>query len=59
MPASFLKVLITVFIAEMGDKTQLMLIGLAHKYTLRDIITGTAAAIRASPAAKKAILRYG
>ncbi len=41
----FLKVFITVFIAEMGDKTQLMLIALTSKYKLRDIILGTAAAI--------------
>ena len=37
----FLKVFFTEFIAEMGDKTQLMLIAL----TSRDIILGTAAAI--------------
>lgn len=41
----FLKVLFTEFIAEMGDKTQLMLIALTSKYKLRDIILGTAAAI--------------
>ena len=41
----FFKVFITVFIAEMGDKTQLMLIALTSKYKLRDIIMGTAAAI--------------
>ncbi len=41
----FLKVLITEFIAEMGDKTQLMLVALTSKYKLRDIIIGTAAAI--------------
>jgi putative Ca2+/H+ antiporter (TMEM165/GDT1 family) len=41
----FLKVLITEFIAEMGDKTQLMLVALTSKYKLRDIILGTAAAI--------------
>ena len=41
----FLKVFITEFIAEMGDKTQLMLIALTSKYKLRDIILGTAAAI--------------
>lgn len=41
----FLKVFFTEFIAEMGDKTQLMLIALTSKYKLRDIISGTAAAI--------------
>ena len=39
----FLKVFFTEFIAEMGDKTQLMLIALTSKYKLRDIIAGTAA----------------
>ena len=41
----FFKVFFTEFIAEMGDKTQLMLIALTSKYKLRDIIFGTAAAI--------------
>lgn len=41
----FIKVFFTEFIAEMGDKTQLMLIALTSKYKLRDIILGTAAAI--------------
>lgn len=41
----FLKVFFTEFIAEMGDKTQLMLIALMSKYKLKDIILGTAAAI--------------
>lgn len=41
----FLKVLLTEFIAEMGDKTQLMLVALTSKYKLKDIILGTAAAI--------------
>ena len=41
----FLKVFLTEFIAEMGDKTQLMLIALTSKYKLKDIILGTAAAI--------------
>ena len=39
----FFKVFLTEFIAEMGDKTQLMLIALTSKYKLRDIILGTAA----------------
>ena len=41
----FWRVLLAEFIAEMGDKTQLMLIGLISKYKLRDIVFGTAAAI--------------
>ena len=41
----FLKVFFTEFIAEMGDKTQLMLMALTSKYKLKDIILGTAAAI--------------
>ncbi len=41
----FLTVLATVFIAEMGDKTQLMLIAMTSKYKLRQIIAGTAVAI--------------
>ena len=41
----FLKVFFTEFIAEMGDKTQFMLIALTSKYKLKDIIFGTAAAI--------------
>lgn len=41
----FLKVFLTEFIAEMGDKTQLMLIALTSKYKLKDIILGTGVAI--------------
>mgnify|MGYP000493072587 FL=1 len=41
----FLKIFFTEFIAEMGDKTQLMLIALTSKYKLKDIIFGTAVAI--------------
>lgn len=41
----FLKVLLTEFIAEMGDKTQLMLVAMTSKFKLRAIIFGTAAAI--------------
>ena len=41
----FLKVLLTEFIAEMGDKTQLMLVAMTSKYKTRDIIIGTGAAI--------------
>lgn len=41
----FWKILFTEFIAEMGDKTQLMLVAMTSKFKLRDIILGTAAAI--------------
>lgn len=41
----FLKIMCTEFIAEMGDKTQLMLVAMTSKYKLKDIIMGTAAAI--------------
>lgn len=41
----FLKILLTEFIAEMGDKTQLMLVAMTSKYKLRDIILGTAVAV--------------
>jgi putative Ca2+/H+ antiporter (TMEM165/GDT1 family) len=41
----FLKVLFTEFIAEMGDKTQLMLVAMTSKYKLKDIILGTGIAI--------------
>lgn len=41
----FLKVMATEFIAEMGDKTQLMLVALTSKFKIRDIIIGTAVAI--------------
>ena len=41
----FFKIMLTEFIAEMGDKTQLMLIALSSKYRVRDIVLGTAAAV--------------
>ena len=41
----FVEVMLTEFIAEMGDKTQLMLVALTSKFKLRDIILGTAVAI--------------
>lgn len=41
----FFKVMFTEFIAEMGDKTQLMLVALTSKFKIRDIVLGTAAAI--------------
>jgi len=39
------KVLFTEFIAEMGDKTQLMLVAMTSKFKIKDILLGTAAAI--------------
>ena len=41
----FFTVALTEFFAEMGDKTQLMLIGLTSKYKIRDIILGTLVAV--------------
>lgn len=41
----FFTVAVTDFFAEMGDKTQFMLIGMSSKYKLRDIILGTLAAV--------------
>ena len=41
----FFTVAVTDFFAEMGDKTQFMLIGMSSKYKLRDIILGTLVAI--------------
>lgn len=41
----FLQVLGMVFIAEMGDKSQFLMIAMASKYKIRSIIIGTAAAI--------------
>lgn len=41
----FFTVLLTFFVAEMGDKTQLMLFALTSKYRIRSIVIGTAAAI--------------
>lgn len=41
----FLKILLTEFIAEMGDKTQLMLIAMTSKFKVRDIVLGTAVAV--------------
>ena len=41
----FWEILLTVFIAEMGDKTQLMLVAMTSKYRIRDIVAGTLAAI--------------
>lgn len=44
-PTAFFTVLLTFFVAEMGDKTQLMLFALTSKYKIRSIVLGTAAAI--------------
>ena len=41
----FFQIMFTEFIAEMGDKTQFMLVALTSRFKLRDIIIGTAAAI--------------
>ncbi len=41
----FFKIMIADFIAEMGDKTQLMLVGLTSKYKIHHIIIGTGLAI--------------
>ena len=41
----FLTVMLTFFVAEMGDKTQLMLFALSSKYKIRSIVSGTLAAI--------------
>ena len=37
----FFTVLFTIFIAEMGDKTQLLLVAMAGKYKISHILTGT------------------
>ena len=43
--AVFFTVMITDFVAEFGDKTQLLLIGMTSKYKIRDIVLGTLAAV--------------
>ena len=45
MTALFFQILLTVFIAEMGDKTQLMMIAMTARYKVRDIVIGAGAAI--------------
>lgn len=44
---TFFRIFIMEFAAEMGDKTQLMLVAMTAKYRLRDILLGTGAAILA------------
>ncbi|MBR1845747.1 MAG: TMEM165/GDT1 family protein [Oscillospiraceae bacterium] len=41
----FFQVLFTMFIAELGDKTQLLMVAMTSRFKLRDIILGSAAAI--------------
>ena len=43
--ALFCTFLLTMFIAEMGDKTQLLLVAMTSRFKLRDIIIGSAASI--------------
>lgn len=43
--AMFLTVMVTDFVAEFGDKTQLLLVGMTNKYKIRDIILGTFVAV--------------
>lgn len=41
----FMTVMISNFVAEFGDKTQLLLVGMTSKYKMRDIFLGTFAAV--------------
>ncbi|MCD8023824.1 MAG: TMEM165/GDT1 family protein [Lachnospiraceae bacterium] len=43
----FFQILFTMFIAEMGDKTQLLMIAMTSRYKMRDIIIGSGASILA------------
>ncbi|MCD8343707.1 MAG: TMEM165/GDT1 family protein [Oscillospiraceae bacterium] len=43
----FFQIMLTMFIAEMGDKTQLLMIAMTSRYKLRDIIIGSVASILA------------
>ena len=45
MPAIFLRTFAVIFLAEMGDKSQLLMAALTAEYRLRDILAGTFAAI--------------
>ncbi len=41
----FFTILLTMFIAEMGDKTQILMIAMTSRFKLRDILIGSAASI--------------
>ena len=43
----FFQILFTMFIAEMGDKTQLLMVAMTSRFKLRDILIGSAASILA------------
>ncbi|MCD7852744.1 MAG: TMEM165/GDT1 family protein [Oscillospiraceae bacterium] len=43
----FFQILLTMFIAEMGDKTQLLMVAMTSRYRLRDIIIGSLLSILA------------
>ncbi len=43
----FFQILLTMFIAEMGDKTQLLMVAMTSRYKLRDILLGSAASFLA------------
>lgn len=43
----FAKILLTMFIAEMGDKTQLLMVAMTSRFKLRDILIGSALSILA------------
>ena len=45
MPAIFLRTFAVIFLAEMGDKSQLLMAALTAEYRLRHIFAGTFAAI--------------
>jgi putative Ca2+/H+ antiporter (TMEM165/GDT1 family) len=47
MMPQFFQIMLTVFLAEMGDKTQLMMIAMAARYKLHHIFLGAALAIAA------------
>lgn len=43
----FLQILFTMFVAEMGDKTQLLMVAMTSRFKLRDILIGSALSILA------------
>ncbi|MCC8126776.1 MAG: TMEM165/GDT1 family protein [Clostridiales bacterium] len=43
----FIQILFTMFIAEMGDKTQLLMVAMMSRYKMRDIILGSVTSILA------------